>query len=96
MSSRISLYLETVDRIACCIPVVSTVTNVVHLLAKAIMVTLERFFGVSRSKVFGEGYRHYLEEDRRPVLYVSLIPVVGNCLVGALWLHDILQHWRSC
>lgn len=81
MSSNISPRLETFDRVTGCIPVVSTVTNTVHLLAMVIMKVLEKCFGV---QIFGKDYTEFLE-NRRPWMYASVIPVLGNCAVGA-WL----------
>lgn len=85
MSPKISSRFESIDTALCCIPAVSTVTNMVHLLAMVIMKALEKCFAV---QIFEGDYKEFLE-SRRSMMYVSLIPLIGNLVVCAVLLSEL-------
>lgn len=84
--------IGTIDVVLCCIPVVSTVTNIVVLLAQGIMKAIEKCFGESRGKTaFAAAFKNYLRE-RPSVGYIALIPVIGNGVLGAMIVyHNVLR-----
>lgn len=87
MSFKIVSTLFTIDRIASYIPVVSTVTSIIHLLARAIMKVLGESFEVSPSAL--KRVCSKFLNGRATYRYIALIPVLGNGVVIVLdWLRD--------
>lgn len=87
MSFKIVSTLFTIDRIASYIPVVSTVTSIIHLLARAIMKVLGESCEVSPSNL--KRVCSKFLNGRATYRYIALIPVLGNGVVIVLdWLRD--------
>lgn len=78
--------LRTIDDVLCCIPVVSTVANAVHLLALMVMKVLEKYFDVIPRRSFLFTYKIFLEVRSVHEYVISSIPVLGNCIYVAVLL----------